>query len=57
MCVVTVGVDGVAFSPGAAVLAVAAGAGTLSRRIGVVKIVFLCALASIAVHLGKLLLA
>ena len=41
----------------AAVLVVAACAGTLSRRIGVVKIVFLCALASIAVHFGKLLLA
>ena len=50
MCVVTVGDDGVAFSPLAAVLAVAACAGTLSRRIGVVKIVFLCALASLAVH-------
>ena len=50
MCVVTVGDDGVAFSPIAAVLVVAACAGTLSRRIGVVKIVFLCALASLAVH-------
>ena len=57
MCVVTVGDDGIAFSPLAAVLVVAACAGTLSRRIGVVKIVFLCALASIAVHFGKLLLA
>ena len=38
------------FSPVAAVLAVAACAGTLSRRIGVVKIVFLCALASLAAH-------
>ena len=57
MCMVTVGDDGVAFSPLAAVLVVAACAGTLSRRIGVVKIVFLCALASIAVHFGKLLLA
>ena len=50
MCVVTVGDDGVAFSPVAAVLVVAACAGTLSRRIGVVKIVLLCALASLAVH-------
>ena len=57
MCVVTVGDDGVAFSPIAALLVAAACAGTLSRRIGVVKIVFLCALASIAVHFGKLLLA
>ena len=50
MCVVTVGDDGVAFSPLAALLVAAACAGTLSRRIGVVKIVFLCALASLAVH-------
>ena len=57
MCVVTVGDDGIAFSPLAALLVAAACAGTLSRRIGVVKIVFLCALASIAVHFGKLLLA
>ena len=50
MCVVTVGDDGVAFCPVAAVLVVAACVGTLSRRIGVVKIVLLCALASLAVH-------
>ena len=56
MCVVTVGDEGIAFSPVAAVLVVAVCAGTLSRRIGVVKIVWLCALASLAVHFGKLLL-
>ena len=50
MCVVTVGDEGATFSPVAAVLVVAACAGTLSRRIGVVKIVLLCAIASLAVH-------
>jgi len=50
MCVVTLGDDGVSFSPLAAALAAAACAGTLSRRIGVVKIVLLCTLASLAGH-------
>ena len=50
MCVVTIDDRGVSFSLLAAVLVVAACAGTLSRRIGVVKLIFLCALASVAVH-------
>ena len=56
MCVVAVGDGSFAFCPVAAVLVVAACVGTLSRRIGVVKIVLLCALASLAVHFGKVLL-
>ncbi len=50
MCVVTIGEEGVSWNPLAAVIVVAACAGMLSKRIGVVKLIFLCALASLSAH-------
>ena len=50
MCVVTAGGEGVILNPLAAVIAVAASAGMLSKRIGVVKLIFLCAFVSLAAH-------
>ncbi len=50
MSVLTIADGGVGFNPLAAFLVAAACAGMLSRRIGVVKLIFLCALVSTAAH-------
>lgn len=50
MCVVTIGDDGVSWNPLAAAIVVGAAAGMLSKRIGVVRLILLCALVSLCVH-------
>ncbi len=50
MCVVTIGEGGTTWNPLAAVLVAAACAGMLSKRIGVVKLIFLCAIVSLSTH-------